>query len=102
MPEREMKKIALGRKNWLFFGSDQGGRTAAVLLSLVSSCQRHSLDPFRYLEDVLYRLPSQAQPPLDELLPDRWQSPHLVDDAASKAPVRQLSPPDPGTSGPGP
>jgi transposase len=100
--EREMKKIALGRKNWLFFGSDQGGRTAAVLLSLVSSCQRHSLDPFRYLEDVLYRLPSQAQPPLDELLPDRWQSPRLIDDAGSKAPVRQLSPPDPGTSGPGP
>lgn len=74
--EREMKKTALGRKNWLFFGSDQGGRTAAVLLSLVSSGQRHGLDPFRYLEDVLYRLPGLKASQLAELLPDRWQAPH--------------------------
>jgi transposase len=74
--EREMKKVAIGRKNWLFFGSDQGGKTAAVLLSVVSSCQRHGLDPFRYLADVFYRLPAQQQS-LDELLPDRWQSPYL-------------------------
>jgi transposase len=74
--EREMKKIALGRKNWLFLGSDQGGRTAAVLFSLVSSCLRHGHDPFRYLEDVFYRLPGLPDAGLVDLLPDRWQSPH--------------------------
>jgi transposase len=75
--EREMKKIAVGRKNWLFFGSDRGGRTAAVLCSLVSSCQRHGRDPFRYLEDVLYQLPGLADGDLVNLLPDRWQPPQL-------------------------
>jgi transposase len=75
--EREMKKVAIGRKNWLFFGSDRGGDTAAVLLTLVSSCQRHGLDPFRYLEDVFYRLPGLAKDCYPELLPDRWQSPRI-------------------------
>jgi hypothetical protein len=75
--EREMKKVAIGRKNWLFFGSDQGGETAAVLLTLVSSCQRHGLDPFRYLEDVFYRLPGLSKDYFPELLPDRWQSPRV-------------------------
>ena len=75
--EREMKKIAIGRKNWLFFGSDRGGKTAAILLSLVSSCQRHGHDPFRYLEDALYRVPGLPKDRFAELLPDRWQSPML-------------------------
>jgi transposase len=70
--EREMKKIAIGRKNWLFTGSEKGGKTAAVLFSLVSSCQRHGRDPFAYLHDVLTRLPSQPKERLAELLPSRW------------------------------
>ncbi len=77
-----MKKIAIGRKNWLFFGSDRGGKTAAILLSMVSSCHRHAHDPFRYLENVLYRLPGMARDDLAELLPDRWVSPML--DAAMR------------------
>lgn len=81
-----MKKIAIGRKNWLFFGSDRGGKTAAILLSLVSSGQRHGLDPFRYLEDVLYRLPGLPKDRLAELLPDRWQSPMLGADKESRQP----------------
>ena len=70
--EREMKRIAIGRKNWLFAGSDRGGATAAVLFSITSSCQRHGLDPFAYLRDVLARLPDQSPERLGELLPDRW------------------------------
>jgi transposase len=89
--EREMKRIAIGRKNWLFFGSDQGGRTAAVLFSLVSSCQRHRLDPFRYLEDVLYRLPGLPPERLIELLPDRWQS-TLVSSATASVRSRPARP----------
>ena len=51
--EREMKRVAIGRKNFLFAGSDKGGQTAAVLFSFTSSCHRHGIDPFAYLRDVL-------------------------------------------------
>jgi len=69
-----MKKIAIGRKNFLFVGSDKGGQTAAVLFSFTSTCQRHHLDPFAYLRDVLSRLaaPSLPADDLANLLPGRW------------------------------
>jgi transposase len=71
--EREMKRIAIGRKNWLFVGSPQGGQTAAVLLSFTSTCQRLGVEPWAYLQDVLTRLPGLPTGQLDELLPDRGQ-----------------------------
>ena len=55
--ERALRGIALGRKNWLHQASERGGRAAAVHFSFVASCQRHGLDPFAYLRDVLTRLP---------------------------------------------
>ena len=75
--ERALRGIALGRKNWLFCGSDRGGRTAAVHFSLIASCRRHDLDPFAYLRDVFARLPvllagSPSPDDLRRLLPDRW------------------------------
>jgi transposase len=72
--EREMKRIAIGRKNWLFVGSPQGGQTAAVLLSFTSTCQRVGLEPWAYLHDVLGRLPTTPVGQLGELLPDPWQA----------------------------
>jgi transposase len=72
--EREMKRIAIGRKNWLFVGSDNGGRTAAVLFSFTSTCHRLGVEPWAYLQDVLKRLPSLPAERLPELLPDRWQA----------------------------
>lgn len=74
--EREMKRVAIGRKNFLFAGSDKGGQTAAVLFSFTSSCQRHGIDPFAYLRDVLERLAVGSLPDeqLAALLPDRWSS----------------------------
>jgi transposase len=71
--EREMKRIAIGRKNWLFVGSDQGGHTGAVLISFTSTCHRLRVEPWAYLQDVLTRLPSLPSGQLAELLPDRWQ-----------------------------
>ena len=59
--EQHMKTIATGRKNWLFTGSENGGKTMAVLFSVVSSCQRHGHDPFVYLRDVLERLPGSSE-----------------------------------------
>lgn len=72
--EREMKKIAIGRKNWLSVGSPRGGRTAAVLFSITSTCQRLGVEPWAYLQDVLTRLPAMLAGQLGELLPDRWQA----------------------------
>src|SRR5262249_37680564 len=54
--ERALRKIAVGRKNWLFFGSDNGGATA-VLASFTETCQRHAINPWTYLADVLTGLP---------------------------------------------
>jgi hypothetical protein len=72
--EREMKRIAIGRKNWLTVGSPRGGQTAAVLFSFTSTCQRLGVEPWAYLHDVLTRLPTIANAHLEELLPDRWQA----------------------------
>jgi len=70
--ERRMRPIAIGRRNWLFFGSDKGGRTGAVLFSLTQSAKRHGLNIFAYIEDVLTRLPNIPVSKISELLPDEW------------------------------
>lgn len=71
--ENALRRIAVGRKNWLFAGSDNGGRTAAILFSLIASCQRHNVEPFAYLRDVLTRIASHPHHRLDELLPGQWK-----------------------------
>jgi len=70
--ERALRGTALGRKNWLFFGSETGGHTAAILMSFIATCQRHHLNPWPYLKDVLTRLPSTTAEDLPHLLPDVW------------------------------
>lgn len=71
--ERKLRPIAVGRKNYLFFGSDAGGCTAAALYSVIASAKRHGLDPWRYLRDVFTRIPDMTLSQIPELLPDRWQ-----------------------------
>jgi transposase len=70
--ERALRAIAVGRKNYLFFGSDGGGETAAVLYGFVQTCGRLGIEPWRYLRAVLERLPDMPAERLEELLPDRW------------------------------
>ncbi|MGO9920498.1 MAG: IS66 family transposase [Isosphaeraceae bacterium] len=70
--ERGLRPQAISAKNRLFFGSDRGGRTAAILFSLVGSCRRFGGDTFTYLKDVLERLPAHPADRLAELLPDAW------------------------------
>jgi len=70
--ERSLRGVAVGRKNWMFFGSDNGGRTAAVLSSLIATCKRHHMDPFAYLRDVFERISTHPHNRLEELLPDQW------------------------------
>jgi transposase len=72
--EREMKRIAIGRKNWLTVGSPHGGQTAAVLFSFTSTCQRLCVEPWAYLQDVLTRLPATPAGELAALLPDHWRA----------------------------
>jgi transposase len=72
--EREMKRIAIGRKNWLTVGSPRGGQTAAVLYSFTSTCQRLGIEPWAYLQNVLTRLPTMPDGHLGDLLPDHWQA----------------------------
>jgi transposase len=70
--ERALRAVAVGRKNWLFAGSDAGGTTAAILYTITQTCKRHGLDPFAYLQDVLARLPGLPAERLPELLPHTW------------------------------
>ena len=75
--ERELRSIALGRKNSLFVGSDQGGENAAVLYSLTRTCALNDVDPVAYLTDVLGKIASGwPEARVDELLPHRWVQPH--------------------------
>ena len=75
--ERTLRAQAIGRKNWMFLGSDNGGRTAAVLYSFVASAKRQHLDSEAYLADVLRRLPAITNPlALRDLLPERWAKSH--------------------------
>jgi hypothetical protein len=66
--ERALRAVAIGRKNNLFAGSDGGGRSVAILYSVVGTCRRLGLDPFAYL-DVFNRLPSRVAVHPDDLLP---------------------------------
>jgi hypothetical protein len=71
--ERALRGIAVGRKNWLFAGSDRGGRAAAVLVSFTQTCKDLNLDPFAYLRDILARIADHPMKDINQLLPDQWQ-----------------------------
>ena len=70
--ERAIRGIAIGRNNWTFFGSDNGGKTAAILRSFVASCQRSEVNPFTWFDDVLSRIATWPITRLAELLPHNW------------------------------
>jgi hypothetical protein len=71
--ERQLRRVAVGRKNWMFAGSDNGGHTAAILYSICASAVRHGLDPWAYIRDLLVRVGIEKMSNVRELLPDRWK-----------------------------
>jgi hypothetical protein len=71
--ENALRRVAIGRKNWLFCGSDNGGHTGAVLFSLIATCQRHKVNPLDYLRDVLTRIAATPVSQVPQLLPHTWQ-----------------------------
>jgi transposase len=71
--ERANRDIAIGRANWTFFGSDNGGKTAAVLMSFIAMCKRCRVEPFAWFGDVLSRIAKHPVNRLAELLPHNWK-----------------------------
>jgi transposase len=73
LAENGIRPIALGRKNWLFLGSEAGGQTAAILMTFCVTCRKLKINTWEYLRDVLQRINTHPMSKIDELLPDRWQ-----------------------------
>ena len=74
--ERALRRVAIGRKNWLFAGSDAGGRRAAIIYSIIATCARHDVDPFAYLRDVLERVATHPSSGIAALFPPNWKAAH--------------------------
>lgn len=79
--ERALRGVAIGRKNWIFVGSDAGGERAAAVYTLFETAKLNNVDPRAWLADVLARLPDHPNKQLAALLPWNWQ----LHDAASQA-----------------
>jgi hypothetical protein len=71
--ERALRCVPLGRKAWLFCGSDRGGQRAAILYTLIQTARLNNVDPQAWLADVLARIAEHPVSRLDELLPWNWQ-----------------------------
>ena len=72
--ERALRKIVVGRKAWMFYGSDTHAEAAAAIFSIIASCRLHRLDPFAYLDEVLRVLPYWPRHRYLELAPKTWQA----------------------------
>jgi len=74
--EGQIRAIALGRHNHLFAGSHRGGKLAAIIYSFIATCKLQNIDPAKWLDDVLRRIPNQPENKLFELLPQFWKPMH--------------------------
>jgi hypothetical protein len=71
--ERALKRVAIGRKNWLFAGNDAAAENHARLWSLIATCERHAVDQQRYLTSVLAKIGTTPSEELEQFLPDAWE-----------------------------
>lgn len=71
--ENAIRPVALGRKNFLFAGSNEGGKRLALFYSLLASCKKQEVNPWEYLKDILERMPRTRTSQLRDMLPDRWK-----------------------------
>ncbi|MCU0918681.1 MAG: IS66 family transposase [Planctomycetes bacterium] len=74
--ERAIKPWAIGRKNWLFFFSERGGRAASVIMSFLQTCRLQGIEPWHYLTDIITRIAGHPMNRLQELLPHNWKPTH--------------------------
>jgi hypothetical protein len=77
--ERALKRVAIGRKNWLFAGNDAAAENHARLWSLIATCERHGVDPQRYLTSVLAKIGQTPSEELEQFLPDVWKAEDVAD-----------------------
>ena len=80
--ERELRGIAVGRRNWTFAGSDEGGRRAATIYTLIAAAKLNDVDPQAWLADMLARLPDHPAKRIQELLPWHWRPQNIAAEAA--------------------
>src|SRR3954447_25885358 len=80
--ERELRPVAVGRRNWTFAGSDEGGRRAAAIYTLIATTKLNDVDPQAWLADVLARLPDHPAKRIHELLPWNWRRNNVTAEAA--------------------
>jgi transposase len=73
--ERALRMVVIGRKNYMFAGSEAGAERAAIIYSLVASCKLNDIDPFAYFRDVLQRVSTHSAERIDDLLPSNWKRP---------------------------
>ncbi len=71
--ENAIRPTAVGKKNWLFFGSEEAGQRSAVIYTLIENCRLHGAEPYTYLKDVLERLPHTTNREVDQLTPLKWK-----------------------------
>ena len=83
LSERTIRTVCIGRKNYLFAGSEAGARRAANIYSLVASCKLNDIDPFAYFTDVLSRISIHPMEKIDELLPSNCKKPEKSADKAA-------------------
>jgi hypothetical protein len=76
--EASLRRVALGRSNYLFFGNEDAGKNFAVLYTLVASCEKHGVNAIEYLTDVLTRVQTHPAQRVVELLPHRWKPPDIT------------------------
>jgi len=82
--ERELRRQAVGRKNWLFLGSDDGGHTNAIFTSLIASCRMTGVEPWAYLRDLMCLMPRWPKHDVLELAPINWAETAKRDDVQAK------------------
>ena len=82
--ERAVKRVAIGRKNWLFAGHDESGAAHAILWSLLASAERHGLSPQRYMTSVLAKIGQAKLSELEQFLPDVWKADLAAEAAAAR------------------
>jgi hypothetical protein len=71
--ENAIRPTAVGKKNWLFFGSEEAGQRSAVMYTLIQNCRLHGVEPYTYLKDVLERLPRTTNQQVAQLTPLNWK-----------------------------
>ena len=82
--ENAIRPVALGRRNWLFAGSETGGQRAAQMYSLISTAKLNGIEPLAYLTDILERLPTARMKDLEAMLPWNWTAQSAVIDIVAE------------------